>query len=341
MQDIIMQEGAQGDTPTGMGFFDKIRSDPKMTQAMLMMGTRMMQGNKIGQDDMGMIGEAMMAGATAHNMLSWNEKQNELKQQELDMRQRESGARVGQLEQETRQKAELFPNTKRKLEQDLANAQTDAEKKKAEVRIKEFEADPERMAKREGLENQRIADQSLASRASAGASSASARASDALTSDRTLTTSLKKELLDPKTTPERKKQIQEMHQADDPTARATTAKQDQLRTLIKEANPGMTDQEVAAATLEHMGTQKGERIIALKSIIDNGTDEARAAALEEMQAITLRKGKTAAPGKVPAAGAAPKVISEADIASNMKKYGKTREETIAAAKAQGYTLGSK
>lgn len=292
-QQIMLDEGATADTPHGMGFFDKIRSDPKMTQAMLMMGTRMMQGNKPGQDDMGMIGEAMMAGATAHNMLSYNEQQNAIKKQELDMRQHESTARVGQLEQETKQKAELFPNTKRKLELDLQNAQTDGERKKAELAIKEFEADPARMAKREGLENQRISDQSLASRASAGASSAAAESSRATTSDKKKSAQMKEWAVSG--TPEQKQQARDYFTVDDPAARSTTVKQDQIRALIKEANPQMTDQEVATATLEHMGTQKGERIIALKSIIDNGDDTARAAALEEMQGIVMKNKKGAAP----------------------------------------------
>jgi hypothetical protein len=292
MQDIIMEEGAQGDTPTGMGFFDKIRSDPKMTQAMLMMGTRMMQGNKPGQDDMGMIGEAMMAGATAHNMLSYNEKQNALKQQELDMRKAESGARVNQLTQDTQQKAELFPNTKRKLEQDLANAQTDAEKKKAEARIKEFEADPERMAKREGLENSRISAQTNASNASAGASSAAAESSRAGTSDKKEAAKMRQWAVSG--TPEQKQQARDYFAVDDQASAGTQAKENQLKSLIKQANPAMTDQQVSAATLEHMGTQKGERIIALKSIIDNGTDEDRAAAMEEMKTIVLKGKKPAA-----------------------------------------------
>lgn len=300
MQDIIMQEGAQGDTQHGMGFFDKIRSDPKMTQAMLMMGTRMMQGNKPGQDGMGMLGEAMMAGATAHNMLSWNEQEQERKQQELGMRQRESSARVGQMEQETSQKAELFPNTKKKLEQDLANAATDAERKKAEARMKAFEADPERMAKREGLENSRISAQTNASNASAGASSAAAESSRAGTTDKKKAAEMRQWAVSG--TPEQKQQARDYFAVDDQASAGTQAKENQIKTLIKQANPEMTDQEVAAATLEHMGTQKGERIIALKSIIDNGSDEKRAAALEEMQGIVLKGKKPAATSAAAPAG---------------------------------------
>ena len=299
-QQLMLDEGANGDTPHGMGFFDKIRSDPKMTQAMLMMGTRMMQGNKPGQDDMGMIGEAMMAGATAHNMLSWNEKQDAQKAKEFELKSKGENARIAGMEQETRQKAELFPNTKKKLELDLQNAQTDGERKKAEARIKEFEADPARMAEREGLETQRIQAQTTASNASAGASSAAAESSRATTSDKKRSAEMKEWAVSG--TDEQKKQARDYFTVDDPAARATTVKQDQIRTLIKEANPQMTDQEVATATLEHMGTQKGERIIALKSIIDNGDDTARAAALEEMQGIVMKNKKGAAPAAAPAAG---------------------------------------
>jgi hypothetical protein len=95
-------------------------------------------------------------------------------------------------------------------------------------------------------------------------------------------------------TPEQKQQARDYFAVDDQASAGTQAKENQLKSLIKQANPAMTDQQVSAATLEHMGTQKGERIIALKSIIDNGTDEDRAAAMEEMKTIVLKGKKPAA-----------------------------------------------
>ena len=125
-QALLQEEGAQGPSKAGDGFFDKLRTDPKLAQSMLMVGLRMMQGQRPGQDAMGMVGDAMIAGAAAHNMLKYNEGENARKDQELALKTQESGARVAQAnattaatQQATQQSAAQFPNMQAKLAQEV------------------------------------------------------------------------------------------------------------------------------------------------------------------------------------------------------------------------------
>jgi hypothetical protein len=66
-----------------------------------------------------------------------------------------------------------------------------------------------------------------------------------------------------------------------------------------------------------------------------GDDDTRKGAEATLKAILTRSVKAGTPPNTP------KVITEADIQSNMTKYKKTREEVLAAAKAQGYQLQGK
>ncbi len=66
---------------SSQSIFDKIRSDPKMAQAALMAGIRLAQGAKPGQTALGLVGDAMMMGLTAHDMLTYNETQQGMQQE--------------------------------------------------------------------------------------------------------------------------------------------------------------------------------------------------------------------------------------------------------------------
>ena len=296
-QNVLQEEGAEAPSQTGTGFFDKLRTDPKMSQAMLMMGLRMMQGNKPGQDGLGMMGDAMMAAATAHNMLSYNEKQQQMKEKEFGLKERESNARTAELVQNTSQKAALFPETQEKLRQEVSNLRAQGRKEEAAALAQEFKSDPQRLAEAWDLDLSVKSANINQSNAAAGASSASARASNALTGDREQAAQMRKWAVEG--TPEQQKQARAYFTVDDPTSRAANAKQDQVQALIRQVNPKATDQEVAAQTLEFLGSAKGERITALKSIIDNGSDAQREAALAEMEALVLGK-KRPVGGQAPA-----------------------------------------
>lgn len=109
-----------------------------------------------------------------------------------------------------------------------------------------------------------------------------------------------------------------------------------VKTLYKQANPGATDQEASQFALEHSVEAKGEKLRALTTLLNQATPGDAEHDFAKKQIMELaKKSRSGAP---PTGAASAKVITEADIASNMAKYKKTREEVLAAAKAQGYTL---
>lgn len=55
-----------------LGLFERLRSDPLLSQAALMAGIRLAQGPRPGQTALGLVGDAMMVGKTAHDMLQGN-----------------------------------------------------------------------------------------------------------------------------------------------------------------------------------------------------------------------------------------------------------------------------
>lgn len=64
--------------PAGGGFMDRLKNDQAFAQAAIMMGARMMQGPRPGQDAFGALGEATMIGVQAYNMGKQNEIDNQL-----------------------------------------------------------------------------------------------------------------------------------------------------------------------------------------------------------------------------------------------------------------------
>jgi len=55
-----------------LGLFERLRSDPLLSQAALMAGIRLAQGPRPGQTALGLVGDAMLVGKTAHDMLQGN-----------------------------------------------------------------------------------------------------------------------------------------------------------------------------------------------------------------------------------------------------------------------------
>ena len=291
---VMQEEGAQANSPDGMGFFDKLRTDPKMSQAMMMVGLRMMQGQKPGQDAMGMVGDAMMAGATAHNMLKFNESQKAQRDQEFGLKKEQAQvsmdntrASTAQTQQNTDFKAQLQPDELAKAKELVLKYKQENQLDKLKMVGEGIRNDPETVRKLIAADLNAKNASANASNASAGASSAHAEA----TRYGTTTKQKDAEMRDwaANGTPEQKKQARDYFTADDPTARAAAGKQGQVEDLIKRANPGYTDEQVAASALELQSSQKGERLMALKALVDNGTDQQREAALAELNGIVLAK----------------------------------------------------
>lgn len=296
-------EPAVAAPPASPGLWEKFQTNPNLMQAALMSGLRLMNGQQNGQDTFGLVSDALMAGNLAYQYTNQNATEEERKATESKAQVDWRTAQTAQTVQETSQKAQMFPQTLKKVEQEIKNLETSGRLDEARALKAEFDADPQRMADNLKLDQSVKRANINQSNAAAGASGAAARASNALTGDRELTLSLKKELLDPKTTPERKAQIEGMYRADDPQSRVVSAKSDELTRLVKAANPQMTDQEVAAEVLQRSGEAKSNYMAAAIKVLDNpdGYDIATVEAARKLIGDSL-SGKANKGASTPVAG---------------------------------------
>jgi hypothetical protein len=226
------------------------------------------------------------------------------------------------------------------LELDVDNAVTDGQKKRAEAAMKEFEADPKRMAEKFNLDRAATRANINQSNAAAGASGAAARASNALTGSREEDAKMRGWARNG--TPEQQASARRYFTADDQNTNAQADKEARTKALIKEANPDWTDQQVSARALEMVDptNMKGQEFQTLRELLRNAeTDEEIREIKGKMNALLAKAENSRNPtGAKPAAAGTPKTISEAEIQQNMTKYKWTREQTLAKAKEQGYTL---
>lgn len=337
-QAVLQEEGATAPSPTRDGFFDKLRTDPKLSQAMLMMGLRMMQGEQNGQGTMGMLGDAMMAGAAAHNMLKYNEREMDRRDQELAMKSRESNARVTQLEQETSQKAELFPEAKKKLAEEVRQLRASGRKAEADALVAEFKADPARVAEAWRLDQGVKKANITQSNAAAGASGASARAANALAGSREQELKWQQTLADPKATPEAKVAAKQGLDAATPGGGASGKMHDlEARAqLIFQGGLAPTLEEARAKAYQDSLEKKGGDGENLRWLAEYSEDPSVRKAAQEMLAASTLGGKSGqgAPklgaGKLPL----PPGISEDDVAQTAAKRGMTRDAVIEAYNAK-------
>lgn len=309
-QGLLQDEGAHGPSQTGDGFFDKLRTDPKMAQSMLMVGLRMMQGQRPGQDTMGMIGDAMMAGAAAHNMLKYNEGENARKDQELALKTQESNARTAQANahtaattQATEQSAAQFPNMQAKLAQEVKNLRTQGKTAEAQALIQEARAgniktelDLENASKRANIAQ---------SNAAAGASASATRANDQLTQQRVWENEARATLSDVNGTPQAQEAATRVLNHGKTDRTAAKAGNDAMMSIIRIANPDWTDAQVAQEALSRSGSAKVNYLNVAQKVIDNSTeysaDEVAAARKLVGSAVTEQAGR-GKPSATPAAG---------------------------------------
>ena len=273
-QGLLQEEGAQGPSPAGDGFFDKLRTDPKLAQSMLMVGLRIMQGQRPGQDAMGMIGDAMIAGAAAHNMLKYNEGENARKDQELALKTQESGARVAQANantaatvQQTAQSAAQFPNLQAKLAQEVKNLRTQGKAAEAQALIQEAKAgniktelDLENAAKRANIGQ---------SNAAAASSMSTVRANDQLTQQRVWENEARATLSDVNVTPQAQEAATRVLNQGKTERTSAKAGNDAMMSIIKIANPDWTDAQVAQEALNRSGSAKVNYLNVAQKVIDN------------------------------------------------------------------------
>ena len=111
--------------PAGGGFMDKLKNDQAFAQAAIMMGARLMQGPRAGQDVIGAFGDAAMIGTQAYAF----GKQNELENQRAGEKARVQNA------QTEAQTAGTQADTQAKVLTNAENVQTSRDRVKA-LRLK-------------------------------------------------------------------------------------------------------------------------------------------------------------------------------------------------------------
>ena len=319
--------------PEAGGFFQKMQSDPALTQAMLMAGVRMMQGPRRGQDTVGMIGDAMAVGAATYGGQQAADQAFALKQQEEQRRNVESQSNIARNEesmatsrQKREQDATMFPETQKQVAAEIRAARLRGDVSEADLLIKQWKSDPKRLAEEYQLDNAKTRAQTSQANAAAGASAASARASDAHAG-----------LYKAQTENPEKFRTSNLGTAQAVQNRADVEKR------IRASNPGIDDAEVNRRVLDYEKSAKVQDLQStfFKFAADNGFDMSQPG--EADRAIAAFQAGQAAIGRAqaPAAPAAGKTASEADIAETMRANKMSRQEVLKALKTRGYSVPEK
>ena len=87
-------QAPSGQPPQDGGFFQKLQKDPAFAQSMIMMGSRLMQGPRYGQDEVGMWGEAALAGATTYSNQRAAAYDQQQQDQEIARKGRETDSQI-------------------------------------------------------------------------------------------------------------------------------------------------------------------------------------------------------------------------------------------------------
>lgn len=303
---VMQEEGAQANSPDGMGFFDKLRTDPKMSQAMMMVGLRMMQGQKPGQDAMGMVGDAMMAGAVSHNMLKYNEGEQQRKDAEFGLKKEEAGVRMDstrastvRTQQDTDFKAQLQP-------EELAKAKELVLKYKNENQLDKLKMVKEKLVNDPEYVRKMLAADLKVKDGQAASGFASAGAANALTADRKQDTKLQATLADPKASAEDKALAEKALRKGQTYGAGKLGDLDARAAALLKGGLVKTEQEAYAKAYEDSGDKKGQDFETLKALAQSADPATAKWAEEQMLAGAQGKGGKAA------GGSATRIKSEAE-----------------------------
>jgi hypothetical protein len=279
---------AQVQHPDAPDFFTKLRTDPAMTQAMLMMGARLMQGPRNGQDELGALGDAAMIGLTAHNFSKENERQAGIQNQELDLKKAESGAKVAASQantahtvQKTGQEKELFPEEQKKIAAEIKRLRSAGDKEGALALQAQWKADPKRMAEEWNADLGRTRAQTNASNASAANANASAsyQGARAAAAGELLASGEAAAVL----------------HGTRGGAGAAKEKLAEIKTYLKAAHPEMTDQQIAQEVIGMQTGKKGEGVEMLVKLQDSEDKNIRKWASQQLAAMAGYKEGGVAP----------------------------------------------
>lgn len=161
------------------GFFDRLRTDPALSQAMLMFGARLAQGPKPGQSMVGAFGEASLAAGLTHQMVQTNMRELETKEAEsLSRRKMNEAYTSATTSREARENA-AAPGELARVQADTKRLLAQGRKEEAMARIEELKSDPKWAGKVMQAELNKLEAAANASMGTAAAGFANARESDA------------------------------------------------------------------------------------------------------------------------------------------------------------------
>lgn len=269
----LAQAPAQAQAPANQQQYEqdwltKMRTDPAISQAMMFAASRLMQGQKPGQSQAGMLGDALAVGMTAHSMLTENERKAGLEERNVASQEQLRGAQAEEIQTNTQHKKDLFPETQAKLAQEVKNLRAQGRLQEANALIQEFKSDPQRLSEQWDLDRKLTGAQINHQNASAGAANANA----AFVRTKA---AAGQELLD----------------QGDPNAvlhgtrsgaGAAKEKLAEIKTYIKEAYPEKTDQEVAKMVVDMQSGKKGENVEMLVKLMESENKTIRSWATEQL-----------------------------------------------------------
>lgn len=321
----------------------KLQNDPAANMALLAFGARALQGQRPGQTGWGGLADAVMAGQMAHQATLENQQAQARQQQEMEMKQAESKSLVAGREATTEatKQGTKFSAEKQPLElEKLRNEQKAATLK---VRIAELDAVVEEAKARDdptGEKRAKLArDTAKAELARVQAATAASRATAATQETQGAMAQNKlwaqQVLMNPDAPQTLKDQATTILYGQKTAAGQKKEHMQVVAEFYKKANPNVTDAEAAQYALEAESGMKGEAVRAAITLYNSAEDEQVKKEMETVLRNMIKRNQK------PAAAGGTQTLSEEDITSNMQKYGKTRAQVLAQAKAKGYQVPEK
>lgn len=280
---VMQQEGISGNG-SGQGFFDKLRSDPALHQAMLMMGARLMQGPKPGQNELGVLGDATAVAAQVHNMMATNERTMQTDEAKAGALINRENAGTKAVEGRNVRDEQMHPLLMQKTREEINQAAQAGDLARVKYLREAFLNDPKQLEKEFGLKMGVLQSQVNENNAQAGAAAANARF-----------------------TGERATAAHKLNQEGSPDAvlhgtksgaAGAKAKFAELETYVKAAHPDWAKEQVAQAILDMQTGKKGEDLETLRIMADSDNKEHRTYALDKIAAKAGYKPGGAAAGTV-------------------------------------------
>lgn len=363
-QDVQQAQAAQEKPESGLGgILGGEMTEAKKQRMMLFAAAMMSGGSLVDKLQLAALSQSAYTELQGAQARETAQKQAEMERQRLDsenLRTQRTASTESTLEA-TSQSKEMRPANVRKASAEADKVEAESEKISAEADIKALEAAESRLliaarnkldptgAERAklALEDVRAAlalkkSQSRAADANAGHAAASAAHLTEQTAGESQKNMARLTLTNSDATPDQHAAALEVLSGGRSALNAKKDEHTMIKKLYKEANPGATEQEQAAYALEYGTTAKGQLLRAAQAIIAQGDTkspeykDAVKLVQSDIKAGIASREKGVKSGTSTTEGG--KTMTEADVQSNMTKYKKTREEVLAEATRQGYTV---